>query len=120
MGDEQCDLVCLELPRAVALRDRRLSPDVARVAANRARALADPTRIMLAVLLHDGGSLCVCDLAWLMGRAVNVVSHHLKVLRLGKVVQTRKEGKLVLYSLTPHGQALVGTLVAPIVEEVPA
>jgi ArsR family transcriptional regulator, lead/cadmium/zinc/bismuth-responsive transcriptional repressor len=110
MNEEHCDLICLDVPRAKALRDRRLSMEGARLAAAAAHALADPTRLLIAALLRDGGELCVCDLAWLTGRAINVVSHHLKALRLNDLVRSRREGKLVLYTLTPRGCALVETL----------
>src|SRR5690349_8003067 len=107
MNDEHCDLVCLTLPRAEALRGQRLSTEEAQFAALAARALGDPTRLMLAALLHEGGELCVCDLAWLTGRAINLISHHLKVLRTGELVSVRREGKLVLYALTPRGRVLI-------------
>jgi hypothetical protein len=38
MKDEQCDLICLTLPRAEALRGRRLSLEEAQFAAATARA----------------------------------------------------------------------------------
>lgn len=120
MNDEHCDLVCLELPRAEALRGQRLSVESARLAAAAAQALGDPTRLMVAALLRDGGELCVCDLAWLTGRAINLVSHHLKALRAGGLVGSRREGKLVLYSLTPHGRSLVEALLQPTPQEVTA
>ena len=119
-NDDACDLTCLTLPRAEALRNRRLSMDSAQLGAAAARAMADPTRLMLAALLRDGGELCVCDLAWLTGRAINLVSHHLKTLRSGGLVRSRREGKLVLYTLTAQGRALVETLLLPATVEVTA
>ncbi|HEX9412327.1 MAG TPA: metalloregulator ArsR/SmtB family transcription factor [Ktedonobacterales bacterium] len=110
MHDDHCDLICLDLPRAEALREQRLSREEARLAATAAHALADPTRLLLAALLREGGELCVCDLAWLTGRAINLVSHHLKTLRAGGLVSPRRDGKLVLYTLTPRGRALVEAL----------
>lgn len=118
MNEERCDLVCLDLPRAAALRDKRLSPESARLASTTAQAMADPTRFMIAVLLRDGGELCVCDLAWLTERAINLVSHHLKTLRASDLVRSRREGKLVLYTLTPRGRMLVQTLLHPVLQEV--
>jgi hypothetical protein len=44
MSDDGCDLLCLDLPRAEALRRRRLDVQVAQAPAERAKALADPTR----------------------------------------------------------------------------
>ncbi len=78
----------------------------AQAAAERAKALADPTRLMLAAALREGGELCVCDLAWISGRAQNLVSHHLRVLRSHGLVRWRREGKLVMYELTPAGLSL--------------
>jgi len=116
-NDHGCDLVCLDLPRAEALRDRRLSAESARLAAAAAQALADPTRLLIAALLREGGELCVCDLAWLTGRAINLVSHHLKALRTAGLAQPRREGKVVLHALTPHGRALIATLLEHVREE---
>ncbi len=119
MNDEQCDLLCLDLPRAEALRGRRLSLEGASLIAASAQALADPTRLTIAALLRDGGELCVCDLAWLTGRATNLISHHLKTLRAGGLVSSRRDGKLVLYTLTPRGGALVEVLLTSAAQPTP-
>ena len=68
--------------------------------------------------LDDGGELCVCDLAWLLGRAPNLVSHHLRTLRAHGLVRSRRDGKLVLYTLTARGRALLGALRAAERQEV--
>jgi ArsR family transcriptional regulator, lead/cadmium/zinc/bismuth-responsive transcriptional repressor len=108
VNDDRCDLLCLDLPRAEELRRCRLSLEAAELFAARARALADPTRLMLAVALRDGGELCVCDLAWISERSQNLVSHHLRTLRAEGLARSRREGKMVMYSLTPDGQRLLG------------
>lgn len=105
--DDRCDLLCLDLPQAEALRRRRLSTDDASRLAGRARGLADPTRLMLATALLGADELCVCDLSWISERAANLVSHHLRVLRTQGLVSSRRDGKLVIYSLTAEGRALV-------------
>jgi len=110
MQDDRCDLLCLDLPRAESLRQGRLDPQVAGRFAARAKALADPTRLMLAVALRDGGELCVCDLSWIAERAENLVSHHVRALRTAGLVRSRRDGKMVMYELTDHGQALVAVL----------
>ena len=48
MTDDHCDLLCLDLEVAERLRKKRLAPEDAAVAAGKARALSDPTRLMLA------------------------------------------------------------------------
>jgi DNA-binding transcriptional ArsR family regulator len=111
VADDGCDLLCLDLDRAEALRAGRLETDVAAAHAERASALADPTRLTLAAALRDGGELCVCDLAWITERAQNLVSHHMRVLRTAGLVESRRDGKMVMYRLTDTGRALLTTVV---------
>ncbi len=106
MADDRCDLLCLDLPRAELIRqglDRRAIAG----AAARAKALGDPTRMTVALALGDGEALCVCDLAWITGRAENLVGHHLRALRSAGLADSRREGKIVFYSLTDIGRNLV-------------
>ena len=111
MNDERCDLLCIDAPRAEAIRRARLDVGVASGAAERARALADPTRLMLAAALREGGELCVCDLAWISERAQNLVSHHLRILRTHGLVSSRRAGKLVMYELTEVGHSLLSAVI---------
>ena len=110
MTDDRCDLLCLDAPRAEAIRQKLLDDERAQEAADRARALSDPTRLTLAAALREGEELCVCDLAWISERAQNLVSHHLRVLRSHKLVTSRRDGKLVMYSLTPEGHSLLSAV----------
>jgi DNA-binding transcriptional ArsR family regulator len=65
---------------------------------------------MLAAALREGGELCVCDLAWISARAQNLVSHHLRSLRAHGLVKSRRDGKLVMYSLTGEGLSLLSAV----------
>ena len=116
MVDERCDLLCLDAPRAEGIRRALLEDGVAQEAAERARALSDPTRLTLAAALReageDGEELCVCDLAWISARAQNLVSHHLRVLKTRGLVRSRRSGKLVMYSLTKDGLSLLSAVLA--------
>jgi DNA-binding transcriptional ArsR family regulator len=107
MLDDHCDLLCLDLSRAEDLRRHRLTPEHAREAACAAQALADPTRLTLAAALLDGGELCVCDLSWIAERSQPLVSHHVRALREARLVRDRREGKMVMYSLTASGRHLL-------------
>ena len=118
MADERCDLLCLDLPRAEALRHQRLNADDATRLAGRARGLADPTRLMLATALLGADELCVCDLSWISERAANLVSHHLRVLRSEGLVSSRRDGKLVIYRLTGEGRSLVAAVLGQAQEAV--
>ena len=107
---DRCDLICIDAPRAEAIRGRLLSEHAARDAAERAKALSDPTRLTLAEALREGEELCVCDLSWIAGRSQNLVSHHLRLLRSHGLVTSRRDGKLVMYSLTDEGSALLNAV----------
>lgn len=110
MPSDRCDLLCLDLDRAEQLRAGVPDPERARRLAASAKGLADPTRLILATALLEGGELCVCDLSWIAGRAENLVSHHLRLMRDAGVARSRRDGKMVLYELTERGRALLATL----------
>ena len=112
MTDDRCDLLCLDLEVAERLRKRRIAPQDAAVAAGKARALSDPTRLMLAAALREADELCVCDLAWIAERSQALVSHHVRALRTHGIVRSRRKGKMVMYSLTSDGKALVDASLA--------
>jgi DNA-binding transcriptional ArsR family regulator len=104
---ERCELLCLDLPKAEALRAAKLPQAAARKAADRAKALADPTRLTIAVALAETDELCVCDLAWIAERPENLVSHHLRALRGAGLVTGRRDGKMVMYAMTDAGRRLL-------------
>ncbi len=112
MGEHTCELLCLDLPRAEALRRSRRSLVELELAAGAAKALADPTRLAVALALRDGGELCVCDLAWVCERSDKLVSHHARQLRAAGLVASRRDGKMVLYSLTSRGERLLDAIAA--------
>lgn len=63
--------------------------------------LGDNTRIkILYVLLQS--EMCVCDIANLFGMTQSAISHQLRILKQGRLVKYRKEGKIVYYSLDDH------------------
>ena len=108
MSDLTCDLLCLDLELAERLRATRITAEAAAPLAGRAKALADPTRLMLAsALAAADGELCVCDLAWVAERSEQIVSHHVRTLRDAGLVRSRRDGRMVMYALTDAGRALL-------------
>jgi DNA-binding transcriptional ArsR family regulator len=93
VSQNRCDLICIDAPRAEAIRGRLLGEHEAMDAAER------------------GEELCVCDLSWIVGRSQNLVSHHLGALRSRGLVRSRKDGKMVMYSLTEAGASLLSAVV---------
>ena len=117
MSRDRCDLICIDAPLAEAIRAKLLGEGAALDAAERAKALSDPTRLTLAEALREGEELCVCDLSWIVGRSQNLVSHHLGALRSRGLVRSRRDGKMVMYSLTSIGRVLLDVVVGEPVEE---
>jgi len=112
VADDRCDLLCLDLPVAERLRRRRVDAGAATRSAQLAGALADPTRVSIAAVLLEADELCVCDLAWIVERPLALVSHHARMLRERSVVESRRDGKMVLYSLTDVGRELITSVLA--------
>jgi len=65
------------------------------------KVLGDSTRLRI---LHAllAGELCVGDLSTALGMGLSAVSHQLAVLKAGRLVRHRRDGKLVYYSLCDH------------------
>lgn len=60
--------------------------------------LSDPNRLrVLHCLTHE--EVCVCDLSAVLGMTVSAVSHQLRLLRALRLVKSRRDGKVVYYSL---------------------
>jgi DNA-binding transcriptional ArsR family regulator len=62
-------------------------------------ALADPTRLKILNALRVTDELCVCDLAVIADLSVSAVSHQLRLLRDRDLVNARRDGRMVYYSL---------------------
>jgi len=109
---DTCDLVCLDLPKAEAIRREQPEADAVEQGAAIAQALSDPTRLGIAAALAEADELCGCDLAWVTGRSQKLVSHHLKILRAAGLTRSRRDGKVVFHSLTMGGRVLLKAVLA--------
>ena len=67
------------------------------------RALADERRVRALLILRKG-ELCVCQVTELFGLAPSTISKHLSVLYQAGLVESRKDGRWMYYSL-PHKAA---------------
>ncbi len=102
---ESCDLLCLDLAAAEAVR-ASTDTDRAAAIARVVKVFSDPTRVLIVQALAQR-ELCGCDLGWVTGQSEKVVSHHLGRLRREGLVESRREGKVVFASLTGRGRALL-------------
>lgn len=63
------------------------------------RILGDETRVRILIELQDGPSN-VTRLCKKLKAPQPTVSHHLSILRMGELVNTRREGKEIFYSIS--------------------
>ncbi|MCL2882927.1 MAG: metalloregulator ArsR/SmtB family transcription factor [Coriobacteriia bacterium] len=71
------------------------------------KAFSDKTRVQVLWALSKS-QLCVCDLAFLLGKTESAISHQLKLLRLANLVKSERQGKHVFYALADeHVQAIL-------------
>jgi DNA-binding transcriptional ArsR family regulator len=114
---DACDLLCLDLPKAEAVRQSM--PGVSRLESwsTVARALGDPTRLAIALALRQAERACVCDLGWILGRDEKLVSHHARQLKAAGLARSERDGKMVMYELTDAGRSLLAVVAA---QEAPA
>ena len=62
------------------------------------KVFGDTTRIKIICALFES-EMCVCDLSCLLNMTQSAISHQLKTLRDANLVKSRKDGKMVIYSL---------------------
>ncbi len=61
-------------------------------------ALADENRVRILMALRQG-ELCVCQITELFGLAPSTISKHLSILYQAGLVESRKDGRWIYYSL---------------------
>jgi DNA-binding transcriptional ArsR family regulator len=104
---DTCDLLCLDLPKAESLRASLHAEEQLEASSSSFKALTDPTRVGVLLSLAEGGSCCVCDLSWVVGRDEKLVSHHVRLLKQLGAVRSRRDGRMIMYELTDRGAQLV-------------
>ena len=96
MTKDYCDITTVNA-QAVN-RVKQEMPELTKVA-QFLKALADETRLKIAYALTLEQSLCVCDVAAIIGSSVATASHHLRYLKEHGLAKSNREGKLMIYSL---------------------
>ena len=72
------------------------------------KTFGDSTRIRILYILSRT-ELCVCDIAAVLGLTQPAVSYQLKMLKLSRLIKSRRVGKTVFYSLADrHVEIIIG------------
>lgn len=98
-NDEKCEVTLIHednVKKAVnELPDDELIADLS----DMFKIFGDQTRMKILMAL-ESGELCVCDIAAVMNMSQSAISHQLRVLKQSNIVKTRREGKVVYYSIS--------------------
>jgi DNA-binding transcriptional ArsR family regulator len=86
--------------RVADAKSRALPPDDVANITDLFRLMGEPTRVRLLYALLEAGEMCVCDLAAVVEVSETSVSHALRLLRMAGIVRTRRDGRMIFYSLT--------------------
>ena len=60
---------------------------------------ANEVRLKILYLLEEEDQLCPCDLSDILGMSIPAVSQHLRKLKDGQLIESRREGQTIYYSL---------------------
>jgi len=95
---EVCEFLCVHEDTVAEVRSHIPTTESLSDLAELYKLFGDPTRlkILMSLAQHE---LCVCDLAALIEMSQSAVSHQLRVLKQGRLVKSRREGKSIFYSL---------------------
>ncbi|NOS91498.1 MAG: helix-turn-helix transcriptional regulator [Cyclobacteriaceae bacterium] len=64
-------------------------------------------RLKILYLLEEENELCPCDMSDILGMSVPAVSQHLRKLKDGNIIEARKVGQTIFYSLRPENMKLL-------------
>ncbi|MBR1638550.1 MAG: helix-turn-helix transcriptional regulator [Treponema sp.] len=95
---ETCDCEIIHEDTVKAVKETFPADEVLFDLSDFYKIFGDTTRVKILYAL-DKSDLCVCDISALLGMSVSAVSHQLKTLRDSDLVRTRRDGKVVYYSL---------------------
>lgn len=89
-----------------------MSRDALRATLRVTKALSDPQRVRIVMMLRPG-ELCVCQIIEVLALAPSTVSKHLSLLSAAGLVDFRKDGRWAYYRLAGGAE---GALVRPVMK----
>jgi len=88
----------LENSNMIIIRGDKMSNMGSQLISNVFKALAHPTRIQIVKLLKNG-EMCVCDILPNIDSEQSNTSQHLTILKNQGIVESKKDGAKVIYSI---------------------
>lgn len=95
---DRCDCEVIHEEVVASVKARMPSEETLYDLAELFKVFGDSTRIRILWAL-DEAEMCVCDIAYLLNMTQSSISHQLRLLKQSKLVKSRRDGKIVYYSL---------------------
>jgi ArsR family transcriptional regulator len=74
------------------------------------KALSDPARLRILNLLAHSGELCNCHIEAVTQYGSSKISRHFNYLKQSKLIQSRRDGLWIYYSLQPTSDSIQKTI----------
>lgn len=73
------------------------------------KALGDSNRLRILSMLSTR-DLCVCEINAVLNVSMSTISSHLKILRNAGLVNSRKDGRWIIYSLNRNNEDIISII----------
>ncbi|MCY7298085.1 MAG: metalloregulator ArsR/SmtB family transcription factor [Ilumatobacteraceae bacterium] len=120
LKSDDCTVRSVDAAKVGAAKDRALPVDDVDRITELFRLIGEPTRVRLLYALVEAGEMCVCDLAAVVDAPETSVSHALRLMRIAGIVRTRRDGRMIFYSLTDAHVRLLLDVTADHLNHTPA
>ena len=100
MANDTCIRLQADIEQIKSCREKLKSNSKSFLQLGQVLALAgNEVRLKILFLLEEENELCPCDLSDILGMSIPAVSQHLRKLKDGNIIEARKEGQTIFYSL---------------------
>lgn len=100
MGNDSCIRLQADVAQIKNCRERLKTNAQSFLQLAQVLALAgNDVRLKILFLLGEERELCPCDLSDILGMSIPAVSQHLRKLKDGNIIEARKAGQTIFYSL---------------------
>ena len=96
--DEACEVSVIHYDTVNRVRAAMPDEEILLDAAELFKVFGDSTRAKIICALEIS-EMCVCDIAALLSMSSSAISHQLRILKQSRIVQSRRDGKVIYYSL---------------------
>ncbi len=100
MANDNCIRLQADIEQIKSCREKLRTNSKSFTQLGQVLALAgNEVRLKILFLLEEESELCPCDLSDILGMSIPAVSQHLRKLKDGNIIEARKEGQTIFYSV---------------------